>query len=701
MRNGKAIQSPAAGAGSEQPGRSWELGASLQADGVTFSVYARHAAALELLLFDHADLAQPSQVIDLDYRRHRTDDYWHIFVPGLKAGQIYAYRAFGPFDPQRGLRFDPSAVLLDPYGKAIIMPPGYDRRVLARSGDHAAIAPKSVVADCDRYDWEGDTAPRRRFTDTVIYELHVGGFTRNPNSAVAAEKRGTYAGLIDKIPYLLDLGITAVELLPVFHYDEQDAPPGLRNYWGYSPISFFAPHAGYSFRPEPLAVLDEFRDMVKAFHRAGIEVILDAVYNHTAEGNLDGPTLCYRGLANETYYILQPYGSGYANFTGTGNTLKADHPVVRRLIMDSLRYWVREMHVDGFRFDLASVLARDSTGLPLLSPAILWDIDTDPVLAGTKLIAEPWDPGGLYQVGSFVGDRWNEWNGKFRDDVRSFLRGDDGAVVSLASRLTGSPDLYGSKERGPEESVNFVTCHDGFTLNDVVSYNQKHNEANAEHNADGADNNLSWNCGAEGPTDDRGVVELRNRQVKNFLALMLLSLGTPMLLMGDEVRRTQSGNNNAYCQDNALTWFDWDLLCRHADIHRFVKMLIQARRYPQAEDAPEMTLSQVLSHAHIQWHGVKLHRPDWSFHSHSLAVTSLSQSNKRAVHLILNAYWEPLDFELPDLDSPWFTGWRRWIDTALPSPDDIQNAQPTLVLQSTYRAAPRSVVALVTDAGPV
>jgi glycogen operon protein len=684
------------------PGKSWELGASLQPGGVTFSVYARHAAALQLLLFDGADLAEPSQVIDFDYRLNRTDDYWHLFVPGLKAGQIYAYRAFGPFAPDRGLRFDSESVLLDPYGKALIMPPGYNRGILAAPGDHTAMAPKSVVVDRRSYAWEGDTAPRRPFAETVIYEMHVGGFTRNPNSGVAPEKRGTYAGLIDKIPYLVDLGITAVELLPVFHFDEQDAPSGRRNYWGYSPISFFAPHAGFSSRPEPLAVLDEFRDMVKAFHQAGLEVILDAVYNHTAEGNINGPTLCYRGLANETYYILEDEGGGYANYSGTGNTLKADHPVVRRLIMDSLRYWVKEMHVDGFRFDLASILARDSAGRPLASPAILWDIDTDPVLAGTKLIAEPWDAGGLYQVGSFVGDRWNEWNGMFRDDVRSFLRGDDNTVVHVASRITASPDLYGLKERGPEKSVNFVTCHDGFTLNDVVSYNQKHNEANGENNADGNDNNLSWNCGAEGQTADPRVLDLRNRQVKNFLALMLLSMGTPMLLMGDEVRRTQNGNNNAYCQDNSLSWFDWQLLSRHADVHRFVKLLIQARRHQQAEDSPEMTLNQVLSQAHIQWHGVKIDKPDWSAYSHSLAVTSLSQRNNVALHMIANAYWKPLKFELPVPDSPWFTGWRLWIDTSLPSPEDIRTANETVAFnQSTYRVNPRSVVVLVSDAGPL
>jgi glycogen operon protein len=656
---------------------------------------------MQVLLFEAVDQPEPSLAIDLDYRRNRTDDYWHVFVPGMKAGQLYAYRAFGPNDPVRGLCFDSSRVLLDPYGRALATPSGYDRRKLAEPGDHTALTPKSVVVGAQQYDWEDDSSPRRPFSDTCIYELHVGGFTRHPNSGVSPERRGKYLGLIEKIPYLLDLGITAVELLPVFHFDEQDAPPGLSNYWGYSPISYFVPHAGYSSAADPLGVLREFRDMVKAMHRAGLEVILDAVYNHTAEGGLSGPTLCYRGLANETYYILQE-GGKYADFTGTGNTLKAHHPVVRRLIMDSLRYWVTEMHVDGFRFDLASILARDENGQPLASPAVLWDIDTDPVLAGTKLIAEPWDPGGLYEVGSFVGNRWTEWNGKFRDDVRSFVKGADGTVPRLACRLTASPDLYGGNEGGPEKSVNFVTCHDGFTLNDLVSYNGKHNEANREGSRDGSDANLSWNCGAEGATADPAIEGLRNRQVKNFLTLMLAAMGTPMLLMGDEFRRTQQGNNNAYCQNNEIGWVDWSRLTQHRDIHRFVQLLIRARRSQLSPEAPDMTLSQVLAHAQIHWHGVKLNQPDWGYNSHCIAVTSLSRRNNVAIHLMANAYWEAMEFELPVPDSPWFSGWRRWIDTARPSPEDIlPRASHVPVTESAYLVQPRSLVLLVSDAGPV
>ena len=386
------------------------------------------------------------------------------------------------------------------------------------------------------------------------------------------QTRGTFAGLIAKIPYLQQLGITAVELLPVFQFDAQDALPGQVNYWGYAPVSFFA-HQAYSSRQDALGPVDEFRDMVKALHRAGIEVILDVVF--TAEGDQQGPTLSFRGVDNSTYYILEPDGARYANYTGTGNTLNANHPIVRRLIVDSLRYWVEAMHVDGFRFDLASILTRDASGHPLPNPPVLWDIESDPVLAGTKLIAEAWDAAGLYQVGSFIGDSWKEWNGRFRDDVRSFFRGDEGAVGRLADRVLGSPDIR-AQEREAEQSVNFVTCHDGFTLNDLVSYDQKHNEANGRDNRDGANDNRSWNCGVEGPTDDPAVERLRNRQVKNLLTVMLLALGMPMMLMGDEVRRTQHGNN-AYCQDNETSWFDWTLVAQHADVHRFVTLL-NARR---------------------------------------------------------------------------------------------------------------------------
>src|SRR5438067_6464361 len=473
------------------------------------------------------------------------------------------------------MRFDPTKVRLDPYGRGVVVPPGYRREAAQSTRDNAATAMKSVVVHCGDYDWEGDAPLRRPAARTIVYEMHVRGFTRHPSSGVPEKTRGTFAGLIEKIPYLRDLGITAVELLPVFQFDAQDSPPGLVNYWGYQPVSFFAPHQAYSSRQDPLGPIDEFRDMVKALHRAGLEVILDVVFNHTAEGGHDGPTLSFRGLDNHAYYILEDGGARYADYSGCGNTLNANHPIVRRMIVDSLRYWVEEMHVDGFRFDLASILARDPSGQVLANPPVLLDIESDPALAGIKFMAEAWDASGLYQVGSFVGDAWKEWNGRFRDDVRAFFHGEGGMVGRFADRLVGSPELYAHKQREPEQSVNFVTCHDGFTLNDLVSYDRKHNEANRENNRDGGDDNKSWNCGVEGPSDDPAVEKLRNRQAKNFLTVTMLALGVPMILMGDEVRRTQGGNNNAYCQDNDTSWFDWRLVARHADVHRFLMALIE------------------------------------------------------------------------------------------------------------------------------
>ena len=681
-----------------QKGLSAPLGATVYSGGVNFSVFSKSATLIELLLFDDENAAQPAKIIPLDPNQHRTYHYWHVFVPDMKPGQIYGYRAYGPLAPDHGFRFDGEKILLDPYGLAVAVPEAYNREAANRPGDNAAVAMKSVLADPGRYDWEGDLPLKRPFAETVIYELHVRGFTRHPSSGVASAKRGTYAGLIEKIPYLKDLGITAVELLPVFQFDPQDAPKGRVNYWGYQPVSFFAPHHAYSSRKEPLGVLDEFRDMVKALHRAGIEVILDVVFNHTTEGGGNGPTLCYRGLANDFYYILEKDKSHYADYTGCGNTLNANQPIVRRLIQDSLRYWVTQMHVDGFRFDLASILSRDEAGRPLPNPPVLWDIESDPLLAGTKLIAEAWDAAGLYQVGSFVGDTWQEWNGRFRDDVRRFLKGDNGSVSRVASRLLGSPDIYSHKEREAEQSVNFITCHDGFTLNDLVSYNHKHNEANGENNRDGSDDNLSWNCGVEGSTDDPAIEALRDRQVKNFFALELLAAGTPMLLMGDEVRRTQRGNNNAYCQDSDISWFDWSLLERHADIHRFVKALngFRQRRDVVAEEG-KLSLNELLQRAKIEWHGVALHRPDWSEHSHSLAFTLQSLRARYLLHGILNGYWEPLTFELPPVPAEsQQQRWRRCVDTALASPDDFWPwDKAPFVEQATYVVQPRSVVFLL------
>lgn len=682
-------------------GTSAPLGSTLVKGGANFSLFCRSASEVELLLFDRLDDARPSRTIKLDAGSQRTYHYWHAFVPGITAGQIYGYRVNGPSEPKRGLRFDPTKVLLDPYARGVAVPPKYSRQAAAQPGDNTAVAMKSVVADLARYDWEGDEPLRIPSARTLVYEMHVRGFTNHPSSGVCEARRGTYLGLLDKIPYLKDLGITAVELLPVFQFDAQDAPPDRLNFWGYAPVSFFAPHQAYSSGRDSLAPLDEFRDMVKAAHRAGIEVILDVVYNHTAEGNENGPTLCYRGLANDIYYTLEADRARYANYTGTGNTLNANNPIVRRMILDSLRYWVQEMHVDGFRFDLASILTRDAKGQVLPNPPILWDIESDPALAGTKLIAEAWDAAGLYQVGGFVGDSWKEWNGRFRDDARDFFRGAEGAARRFADRMIGSPEIYGHEDREPEQSVNFVTCHDGFTLNDLVSYDGKHNETNGEENRDGTNDNRSWNCGVEGPSDDPGIERLRNKQVKNLLIATLLSLGVPMILAGDEMRRTQKGNNNAYCQDNETSWLDWSLLPRHADVHRFVKLLA-ARRLLRGttHERQRTSLTHLIRTANKTWHGVRLNQPDWTDQSRSFALTVELREERLLLHLILNAFWEPLEFELPSAGAGKGCCWRRWIDTAQHTPNDICAWEEAPdYREATYHAAARSVVALYARAG--
>lgn len=679
----------------KQTGRCAPLGATVCDGGVNFSLYSRSATDVDLHFFDHVDDDKPSRIVQFDPIFDRRYHYWCMFVPLVEPGQLYGYRVHGPSDPARGLRFDPDKLLLDPYARSVAVPASYSRVAATDPGDNAATAMKGVVVDGTGYDWEGDEPLCRPSVQSIVYEMHVAGFTKHPNSGVSAKKRGTYAGLIEKIPYLKSLGITAVELLPVFQFDAWDCPPGKTNYWGYSPISFFAPHQAYSSRTDAQGPVTEFRDMVKALHRAGIEVILDVVFNHTAEGDQRGPTLSFRGIDNSTYYILEDGGARYSNYSGCGNTFNANHPIVRRLIMDSLRYWVQEFHVDGFRFDLASILSRDQDGHPLPSPPILWDIESDPVLAGTKLLAEAWDAAGLYQVGNFVGDAWREWNGRFRDDVRDFIRGEPGAVRRVADRILGSPEIYAHKDRESEQSVNFVTCHDGFTLNDLVSYNQKHNEANGEHNCDGGNDNRSWNCGFEGPTDDPAIETLRNRQAKNFFAITLISLGLPMVSMGDEVRRSQGGNNNAYCQDNQITWFDWDLVEKHADLKRFVSLFTQRRAARVLEQENQgLALSVLISKAKKAWHGTKLNQPDWSDHSKSIAFEAIVQRDRLQLMLILNAYHEPLEFELP---TPQVGRWKRWFDTSLTTPMDIVPwEQAEEIGGSIYRIADRAVAMLFT-----
>jgi len=706
------------------PGNSFPIGATVSQDpkGVNFSIYSKNTTAIELLLFDEPFAAKPERVILLDPKQHRTHHYWHIFISGIGAGQIYAYRVYGPFSPEKGHRFDGTKVLLDPYARVVVGQQKYSREVATGNGDNCAYALKGVVADPTIYDWEDDKPLETPYANTIIYEMHVGGFTRNPNSNVTPEKRGTFAGLIDKIPYLKELGITAVELLPVQQFDEQDVREPLINYWGYSPIAFFAPHHGYSSRQDIFGPMDEFRDMVKALHRAGIEVILDVVFNHTAEGNENGPTVSFRGLENSAYYILEADDSSYyTNYSGCGNTFNTNNPFVHRLIVDCLCYWVREMHVDGFRFDLASVMSRSMTGDPLEDPPVLWAIESDPVLAGTKIIAEAWDAAGLYQVGSFIGDRFAEWNGHYRDDVRQFIKSDPKTVEKLAARIMGSPDIYPQPDREPNHSINFITCHDGFTMNDLVSYNEKHNEANCEDNRDGANDNCSWNCGVEGVTDQREIEVLRLRQIKNFFTILFFSQGTPMILMGDEVRRTQLGNNNGYCQNNELSWFDWSQIEKQTDLLRFVRGVINFTQELKimgvdkvlatvGAGTPESTLTKNQDKINpnkvpnISWHGVNLGRPDWWEDSRTLAFSlrhpglssAISSEEKKGehFHIMLNAYWKPLMFELPLL--PKGESWYSIVNTAFASPRDFNDLETaTKVIGVRYRVEARSVVVLM------
>ncbi len=659
------------------------FGATVLRGGINFSIFSKHATAVTLVLF-FPGAEEPLVEFPLDPHLNRTGDVWHAFLLGLDPGIHYGFRMErAPNENPLVYRYDRRNVLLDPYARAI-------------TGRAPRETRRAALVD-DRFDWEFDQPLNIPMADSVIYELHVRGFTQHPSSG--AGRPGTFAGLIEKIPYLQSLGITAVELMPVFEFEETASPEtgAPADYWGYNPISVFAPKAAYASESGDAAALNEFKTLVKSLHAAGIEVILDAVFNHTGEGDEHGPAHSFRGIDNPVYYMLNPSTGAYLNYSGCGNTINCNHPVVRELVTGALRYWVTEMHVDGFRFDLASILGRGQDGSVLSDPPLLEQLALDPVLAQTKLIAEAWDAAGLYQVGSFPSwGRWAEWNGKFRDDIRRFLKGDPGMVPALAARLMGSPDLYSGNLREPWHSVNFVTCHDGFTLADLVSYNDKHNQANGEGNRDGSDQNWSWNCGAEGPAANPAIERLRARQVRNFAALLMLSQGVPMILAGDEAGRSQRGNNNSYCQDNEIGWLDWNLMERNASLLRFFRLLIRFRRDHEllrrgtfsgrgGGDAPQ-----------VEWHGVGLHAPDWSHPSRSLAMHLHGRPDHQQDHiyLIANAHWEPHEFELPVV--PGWT-WLRSIDTSLEPPLDIAEAdapQP-LAHPLRYLVQPRSVVVLV------
>ena len=674
-------------------GKSYPLGVTVYPNGVNFTVFSKNSEKVELCLFHEVDDATPFQVIPLDATKNKSFYYWHVFVKDLKPDALYGYKVYGEYNPSKGYRFDGTKLLLDPYARAVVKGKNYSRAAAALPGDNTPYAMKGVVIDPYTYDWEGDEPLYHPYAKSIIYELHVKGFTQHPNSEIGEDMRGTYTGLVEKIPYLKDLGITSVELMPVFQFDETEAhSPELKNYWGYSPLAFFAPHSSYCYCDEPQVIADEFRDMVKAFHKAGIEVILDVVFNHTSEGNQAGPVFSFKGLENSFYYILAGNPEYFADFSGCGNTLNTNQYIVRRLIIDSLKRWVTEMHVDGFRFDLASVMSRDEHGNPMDNPPILWEIESHPVLSRAKIIAEAWDTGGLYQVGSFIGDKWAEWNGKYRDDIRKFLRGDNGMAKSFASSIAGSLELYKKPFRDPNRSINFITCHDGFTLNDLVSYNNKHNEANGEENRDGSNDNFSSNYGVEGHTDNPAIEATRLRQIKNFFTVLLLSQGTPMISVGDEVRRTQHGNNNAYCQDNEISWFNWDKVDENRPLFEFVKSLVQFRKEHPIFQLEKYWAIPDSGGPNILWHGTKLNQPDWDYYSHSIAYTLQDKENDCLFHFMINAYWEALHFELPK--SREGKNWCRIVDTCLAHPDDFPKNGELLPHSDSYELKPRSVVVL-------
>ena len=630
------------------------------------------ADRIELLLYSNGLDRSPERVIELDGRRHRSGDYWHVEVEGLGEGCCYGYRVFGPLAPgDHGFR--PSKVLLDPAARAISGWDVYDRVLATGPSPNAHACLKAVVCERDLFDFQAHPRPRHSWQRTVIYELHVGGFTRREDAGVAVEQRGTYLGLVEKLPYLKELGITAVELLPVFCFDPADAPPGRDNVWGYSPLSWFAPHHGYCSSDDPLQARHEVRQLVAACHDAGIEVLLDVVYNHTTEGNRHGPTLSWRGCADNVYYHQNEAGD-YQDVSGCGNSISANSPISTQLILDSMRCWAVELGVDGFRFDLGIALTRGDQLKPLNDPPLFAAMEADPQLSDLKLVSEPWDCGGLYRLEDFPAERIGTWNGHFRDGMRRFWKGDDHSTWTLAQRFKGSPDLYDGQPVSLGRSVNFITAHDGFTLADLVSYNRKHNLANGEDNRDGENHNNSWNHGIEGPSSNPLVQALRQRQQRNLLSSLLLARGVPMLLMGDEVGRSQGGNNNSWCQDSPLGWMVWDEDHCDLELKQFLQRLLRLRQalpqlfnplVPPRETSRKAPQQQ--GDLWRQWHGVSLAKPDWAAWSRTTATSLHSADRGAMVWMGFNAYKESLSFELPVPTSPW----KRVIDTSLPSPMDF------------------------------
>jgi isoamylase len=686
-----------------RPGKPYPFGASFVPGGVNFSIFSSHATACSLVLYDKG-AHEPRVEIPIP-DEFRIGNVFTIVVFDLDFENVeYGFRMDGPWQPEQGHRFDRTKTLLDPYARVI-----GGRDIWGQPPDWSDPYHHRGRLMLDDFDWESDRPLEIPVEDLVIYEAHVRSFTRDPSSGVRAP--GTFAALREKIPYLKELGVNCVELMPIYEFDEwensrQNLQTGqwLLNYWGYSTVGFFAPKAGYAATGRHGMQMDELKTLIKDLHRNGIEVMLDVVFNHTAEGNELGPMISFRGIDNKTYYMLTPEGY-YFNFSGTGNTLNCNNPIVRNTVLDCLRYWAAEYHVDGFRFDLAAILGRDQNGAPLSNPPLLETLAFDPILAKCKLVAEAWDAGGLYQVGSFPAfGRWAEWNGKYRDGVRRFLKGDEGLVGEMAQRLAGSPDLYGWGGRGATASINFVTCHDGFTLADLVSYNEKHNEANGESNNDGANDNNSWNCGWEGPTGDPEINALRRRQMKNAMAMLLVSQGVPMLLMGDEMGRSQQGNNNTYCHDNELNWLDWTLRARHADLFEFVRQCVAFRHaHPVLRNRYHLCNQDYVGSGYpdISWHGVQAWQPDFSEGSRALAFMLCGmharggQTRDDYIYVAMNMLWEGLGFELPR--PPSGRQWHVFANTGEASPNDIRapGSEPVLADQDTFFMGSRSVAILV------
>lgn len=707
---------------SVQPGKPLPAGATLEHDGVNFTLFTRNGTKVFLDIFQNPDDASPYFTCEFDPQINKTGDLWHAKIVGLKAGALYLYRVDGPFLPEEGHRFNKKQYLFDPYAKALTnvsifknLPPNYVTPVDVMDIEFSSIRsaagfPKCIVID-DVFDWQGDKPLNYKLQNCVIYETHLRGFTKSKTAKV--KNPGTFSALTEKIDYLKDLGITSVELLPIHEFDAYENTnvnpkdgKRLKNYWGYSTIAFMAPKASYAASTKIGGQVEEFKTMVREMHKAGIEIILDIVFNHTAEGNEHGITLNFRGLDNSIYYILcSDQKQYYTNYSGCGNTFNCNHPVVREYILNCLKYWVIDMHVDGFRFDLGSILGRDNKGNLMPNPPVLEWIAEDPVLRNTKIIAEAWDAGGAYQVGCFPGGRWAEWNDRFRDDIRRFWRGDDYLATAAATRVSGSSDLYSYSGRKPFHSINFITSHDGFTMNDLVCYNGKHNDENGENNHDGSDNNSSYNYGFEGPSMNEAIESVRTRQVKNIMLTLILSQGTPMLLAGDEFRRTQNGNNNAYCQDSEISWVDWSLLKKNAEVYRFVKMAIALRKAHPALRRPEFFTGQDISLnnlSDISWFDEEGNTPDWEKLNHFLAFR-LSGSQQEIVSdkddndffLMMNSSVKDVTVQLP-LPSEG-KKWLRCVDTSVESPGDFldEGKEELLEEQKIYILPARSFAILL------